>query len=98
MRREGIYARLGKRSRSKRVEREIEVMENLLKQEAVEVTATNQLYYADITLILQRGLALLSSSDGRLFQTHRTQARRFAERLRYKVIFTRFSGAAVKQL
>lgn len=51
MRQEGVYARLGKRSRSKRVKREIEVMENLLKQEAVEVTAINQLYYADITLI-----------------------------------------------
>ena len=51
MRLAGVYARLGKRSRSKRVKRDIEVMKNLLKQEAVEVTAINQLYYADITLI-----------------------------------------------
>jgi len=51
MRQEGIYARLGQRSRNKRVRREVEVMENLLKQEAVAVTAINQLYYADITLI-----------------------------------------------
>lgn len=51
MRQEGIYAKLGKRCRKARVRRETEVMENLLKQEAVEVAAINQLYYADITLI-----------------------------------------------
>lgn len=51
MRQEGIYAKIGKRCRKARVRREIEVMENLLKQEAVEVKAINQLYYADITLI-----------------------------------------------
>ena len=51
MRREGIYAKLGRRRHKTRVRRELEVMKNLLKQEAVEVTAINQLYYADITLI-----------------------------------------------
>ena len=51
MRQEGTYAKLGKRCRKTRVRRELEVMENLLKQEAAEVTAINQLYYADTTLI-----------------------------------------------
>ena len=51
MRQGGIYARLGKRFRKARTKREIEITANLLKQEALKVTAINQLYYADITLI-----------------------------------------------
>ena len=49
-----FYARYGKRSRNKLVKREIEVMENLLKQEPIELTSINQLYYADITFIPTR--------------------------------------------
>ena len=52
MRREGIYAKLGRSYRRKKAaKREIESTENLLIREQVQITRINQVWYSDITQV-----------------------------------------------
>ncbi len=52
MRREGIYAKLGRNYRRKKAaKREIESTENLLIKEQIQITSINQVWYSDITQV-----------------------------------------------
>ena len=52
MRQEGIYAKLGRKYKSRKAaKREIEFTENLLIKEQTQITGLNQVWYADITQV-----------------------------------------------